>query len=67
MTEQPSDLQPADRDDVLRMLAYALGFNLNGKARRGIDATERQIAAEALLEHLTRSGFVLMKKPPRPN
>lgn len=63
MPAPPPQLEPADRDSLLMLLAYALGFNLAGKARRGaMDATRRQIEAAELLEHVERSGFVVMRR-----
>jgi hypothetical protein len=64
MAETSPELKPADREDVLHLLAYAVAFNLNGKARRNpyIDAVDRRIAAEAIYEHLRRSGFVIFAK-----
>jgi hypothetical protein len=62
MSAPPPQLEPADRDTLLMLLAYALGFTLAGKARRGMDDARRQIEAAELLEHMERSGFVVMRR-----
>jgi hypothetical protein len=61
MDASPPPLQPADREEVLGLLAYALGFSLSGKARRRLDAASRAIDAAEIYEHLARSGYVIMK------
>ena len=53
---EPANLMPAAPEDVATqspLLAHGLG---------GITA---EIVAERLVEHLERSGFVIMKRPPR--
>ncbi len=54
---------PAAPDDLAEALAFALRFD--GRKRKH-DAAEimAAIVAKRLVEHLERSGFVVMKKPP---
>jgi hypothetical protein len=53
----------ASPDDLAQALAFALRFN--GRKRiRGAGEIMAQIVAERLVEHLERSGFVVMKRPP---
>ncbi|MGD1038205.1 MAG: hypothetical protein ABR878_13720 [Roseiarcus sp.] len=63
MTDAPDRLRPAAPDDLADALAFALRFD--GR-RRKHDAAEimARIVAKRLVEHLERSGFVVMKKPP---
>jgi len=66
-SSMPDDtLRPATRDEVRETLGYALRFNRSGKSHRHASDMMAQIAAEVLVEHLERSGFVVMKKPPAP-
>lgn len=62
MPEQPTDLIPADDNDVKATLAFALTFD--GRRRfRHADELTAGIAAEHLVKHLARSGFVVMRRP----
>ncbi len=63
MTDAPERLTPAAPDDIAQALAFALRFD--GRKRKH-DAAEMmaRIVAKRLVEHLERSGFVVMKKPP---
>ena len=56
-------LTPASSDDLADALAFALRYS--GR-KRTHDAGEMMaaIVAKRLMEHLERSGFVVMKKPP---
>jgi hypothetical protein len=56
-------LTPASADDLADALAFALRYS--GR-KRTHDAGEMMaaIVAKRLVEHLERSGFVVMKKPP---
>jgi hypothetical protein len=56
-------LTPASSDDLADALAFALRYS--GR-KRTHDASEimAAIVAKRLVEHLERSGFVFMKKPP---
>jgi hypothetical protein len=56
-------LTPATRDDLANALAFALRFE--GRKRvHNADEIMAEIVAKRLVEHLERSGFVMMKKPP---
>jgi len=63
MTDALERLTPAASDDIADALAFALRFD--GRKRKH-DAAEMmaRIVAKRLVEHLERSGFVVMKKPP---
>jgi hypothetical protein len=56
-------LTPASSEDPANALAFALRFS--GR-KRTHDAAEimAAIVAKRLVEHLERSGFVVLKKPP---
>jgi len=56
-------LTPASPDDLADALAFALRYR--GR-KRVHDAAEMMagIVAKRLVEHLERSGFVVMRKPP---
>jgi hypothetical protein len=60
----PADaLTPATAEDVANALAFALRFS--GRKRvHNADELMSSIVAKRLAEHLERSGFVVMKKPP---
>jgi hypothetical protein len=63
MSDNPDRLTPAAPEDLADALAFALRFD--GRKRKH-DAAEMmaRIVAKRLVEHLERSGFVVMKKPP---
>ena len=63
MPDAPERLTPATADDVADALAFALCFQ---DRKRKHDAGEMmaRIVAKRLVEHLERSGFVVMKRPP---
>jgi hypothetical protein len=57
------NLGPATRDELTQSLSFALRFN--GRRRtHDADETMAWITAERLVEHLERSGYVVMCKPP---
>ena len=62
MPDAPDRLTPAAPDDLADALAFALRFD--GR-RRKHDAAEMMaaIVAKRLVDHLERSGFVVMKRP----
>ena len=62
----PDTLHPATRDEVRDALSYALRFSRAGKSHRHASELMARIAADVLVEHLERSGFVLMRKPGMP-
>ena len=56
-------LTPATPEDLADALAFALRFN--GRKRvHSADEIMSAIVAKRLVEHLERSGFVVMKRPP---
>jgi hypothetical protein len=63
MSDDPSALSLATFEDVADALAFALRFQ--GRKRvHNADELMSAIVAKRLVEHLERSGFVVMKKPP---
>jgi hypothetical protein len=59
----PPNLRPATRDELAQSLSFALRFN--GRKRvQDADETMARITAERLVEHLERSGYVVMHRPP---
>ena len=63
MPDQHDALSPATPEDVADALAFALRFQ--GRKRiHDADELMSAIVAKRLVEHLERSGFVVMKKPP---
>ena len=61
MTER--DLAPATPEDLAEALAFALRYSGRRQVRDSGEIMAR-IVAERLVEHLERSGFVIMKRPP---
>ena len=58
-------LRPATPDEIAETLAFALRYR--GRKRVfDADLTMARITADRLVQHLERSGFVLMKRPPAP-
>jgi hypothetical protein len=57
-------LRPATRDELTQSLSFALRFN-GRKRTHDADETMAPITAERLVEHLERSRYVVMHKPPR--
>jgi hypothetical protein len=56
-------LTPANPEDIAAALAFALRYS--GRKRvHNADEIVSEIVAKRLVEHLERSGFVVMKKPP---
>ncbi len=45
-------------------LAYALRFDAQGKPRKGGWDFAADLAAEWIAEHLRRSNFVVLRRPP---
>ena len=60
---EPVDLRPATPEDLAEALAFALRYSGRKRVRDSREIMAR-IVAERLVEHLERSGFVIMKKPP---
>jgi hypothetical protein len=62
MSEAADKLTPADPSDLTATLAYALRYQ--GRKRvHNADEVMAEIVAKRLVEHLERSGFVVMKRP----
>jgi hypothetical protein len=57
------DLRPATPDDLADALAFALRYSGRKQVRDSGEIMAR-IVADRLVEHLERSGYVIMKKPP---
>jgi hypothetical protein len=63
MPDDREALSPATSEDVANALAFALRFH--GRKRvHNADELMSAIVAKRLVEHLERSGFVVMKRPP---
>jgi len=60
---EPVDLKPATPEDLADALADALCYSGRRQVRDSGEIMAR-IVAERLVEHLERSGFVIMKRPP---
>jgi hypothetical protein len=59
----PEDkLTPASPEDLAAALVFALRFQ-GRKRTHNADELMSEIVAKRLVEHLERSGFVVMKKP----
>ena len=56
-------LTPASSDDLADALAFALRYS-GRKRTHHAGEMMAAIVAKRLVEHLERSGFVVMKKPP---
>ena len=56
-------LRPASAQEMQESLSFALRFAGRKRVHHADDAMAR-ITAERLVQHLERSGFVLMKRPP---
>ena len=59
--ESGAALRPVSHAEVAETLAYALRFDERGRPRPGAGDFMAAIAADWLVKHLTRSGFVVMK------
>ncbi len=62
MSDAPH-LRPATPDEIAETLSFALCYEGRKRVRQADDIMAR-ITAERLVQHLERSGFVLMKRPP---
>ena len=56
-------LTPASPEELQQTLAFALRYDGRKRVHHS-DELMARIAAEGLVRHLERAGFVLMKKPP---
>ena len=57
-----ASLAPASPGEIAESLAYALRFDERGRPRSGGWECAAAIAAERLVEHLERAGFVVLKR-----
>jgi hypothetical protein len=55
-------LRPATPDEIAETLSFALRYDGRRRVHDADDVMAR-ITAERLVQHLERSGFVLMKRP----
>jgi hypothetical protein len=63
MSDDCDALTPATAQDVAAALAFAPRFQ-GRKRTHNADELMSAIVARRLVEHLARSGFVVMKRPP---
>ncbi len=59
-------LRPPTRDELRDTLAHALRYGRSGHPCRCTSDVMARIAADALVDHLERSGLVALSKPPVP-
>ena len=60
----PDDnLKPAEADDLAESIAFALCFSGRKRAHDS-ETFPARIAADRIVRHLERCGFVVLKKPP---
>jgi hypothetical protein len=64
MPHEEYKLTAADPRDLAGSVALALRFFEGRKRNHDADAFRAAIAAERVVRHLERAGFVVMKKPP---
>jgi hypothetical protein len=64
MPHDEDKLTPADPRDLAEAVASALRFFEGRKRNRDADSFTVTLAAERVLRHLERAGFVVMKKTP---
>lgn len=60
MPDKP--LRPAERADLIQTIAHGLRYEGRRRIHHSDDFMAR-VAAEKLVEHLLRSGYVVMKGP----
>jgi hypothetical protein len=58
-------LTPADPHEIVDSIAFALLFSGRKRAHDSEKSIAR-IAADRIVRHLERSGYVVMKRPPAP-
>jgi hypothetical protein len=58
-------MEEANPEDITQSLSFALLYT-GRKRARDADTMMADIVAKRLVEHLQRSGFVIMKRAPRP-
>jgi hypothetical protein len=63
MPDQDEKLTPADPKDIADSISFALMFS--GRKRvHDSDRMTASIAADRIVRHLEKAGFVLMRRPP---
>ncbi len=60
-----AQLRPATAQEIADSLSFALRYDGRKRVHQA-DEFMARITAERLVQHLERSGFVLMKQPPAP-
>ena len=63
MPDDTPQLQPAGRAELLYSLSYALRYGRPTNRQERDDLIAR-LAAQQVLDHLERSNYVVMQKPP---
>lgn len=63
MHDGMDQLRPATPEEIAETLIFALQFSGRKRVRQA-DTFMARITAERLVEHLQRSGFVVLKRPP---
>ena len=63
MPDDAPQLRPADCAELLHSLSYALRHGWTASRQERDDLIAR-LAAEQVLQHLERSNYVVMQKPP---
>jgi hypothetical protein len=63
MPDADEKLTPAEPRDLAAAIAFALRFEGRKRVHQA-DEYMAAIAAERVVRHLERAGFVIMKKPP---
>jgi hypothetical protein len=64
MPDDHQQLRPATLEEIAETLSFALRYDGRRRVHHADDAMARMITAERLVDHLERSGFVLLKRPP---
>jgi len=63
---EPATLRPATDEELKWALSFALRFRGRKRVNHADDFMA-SLAADTLIQHLKRSGFVVMKKPDAPD
>lgn len=66
MEKEQETLRPADRDGLVHEIGFALRYS-GRKRRHDADAILAHIVADRIVEHLERSRYVVMQRPPDPS
>jgi hypothetical protein len=59
----PADLAAATPEEITEALSYALRYDERGRPRPSGGQLVASLAAERLMAHLTRAGFIILKRP----